>query len=221
MKELSDFLKEFVTPKLKPLGFRRKGQVYRLDGDSGDVAFIHFTPVRIDPHAVVFHARCSFVPEPHWQFLNRQHMVAGVPEAKESGALASYSLMPPDSAAHAPASSGVFRTRWAFGDRNRAEVGEVLVEALVAEVPRIRQLLVRENLLAAIESPETPSIRRRGALQSELLLMVDEYDRERVQELLSRMGEDDPFIELFNRWAYMRRGLQSGLRRSRRASGSW
>jgi hypothetical protein len=134
-------------------------------------------------------------------------MVAGVPEVKESGALASYSLVPPDSAAHDPASWGVFRTRWAFGDRNRAGVGKVLGEALVAEVPRIRQLLVRENLLAAIQSPETPSLRRRGVLQSELLLMVDDYARERVQDLLSRMGRDDPFIEHFTRWADMRRGL--------------
>lgn len=209
VKELSDFLKEFVTPKLKPLGFRKKGQVYRLDVESGDVAFIHFTPMRVDPQAVVFHAQCSFVPEPHWQFLNRQYMVAGVPEVKESGALASYSLMPPDSAAHDPASSGVFRTRWAFVDRNRAEVGKVLGEALMAEVPRIRQMLVRENLLAAIQSSETPSIRRRGALQSELLLMVDDYPPERVQDLLSRMGENDPFIELFTQWVDMRRNLQS------------
>ncbi|MBC9730906.1 DUF4304 domain-containing protein [Streptomyces sp. TRM68367] len=207
MKELSDFLKEFVTPKLKPLGFRKKGQLYRLDGDSGDVAFISFAPMRIDPCAVVFHVSCLFVPEPYWQFLNRQYMVAGVPEVNQSGALASYSLMPPDSAAHDPASWGVDRTRWAFGDRNRAEVGKVLGEALVAEVPRIRQLLVRENLLAAIQSPETPSIRRRGALQSELLLMVDDYPREKLQDLLSRIDEDHPFIELFTRWADMRRGL--------------
>ncbi|KUO21682.1 hypothetical protein AQJ91_07855 [Streptomyces dysideae] len=86
-------------------------------------------------------------------------------------------------------------------------MGKVLGEALVAEVPRIRQLLVRENLLAAIQSPETPSIRRRGALKSELLLMVDDYPREKLQDLLSRIDEDDPFIELFTRWADMRRGL--------------
>lgn len=203
--ELSDFLKEFATPKLKPLDFRKKGRLYRLDGDSGDVAFISFAPMLIDPYAVVFHVSCLFVPEPHWQFLNRQYMVTGVPEANESGALASYSLMPPDSVAHDPASSGVFRTRWAFDDRNRAEVGEVLGEALVAEVPRIRHLLVRENLLAAIQSSETPSIRRRGALKSELLLMIDDYSRERIEDLLSKMGENDPFIELFTRWADMRR----------------
>jgi hypothetical protein len=206
VKELSDFLKEFATPKLKPLGFRKKGRVYRLDDDSGDAAFISFAPTRIDPYAVVFHVSCLFVPEPYWQFLNRQYMVAGVPEAMESGALASYSLMPPDSAAHDPASLGIFRTRWAFGDRNRAEVSGVLGEALVAEVPRIRQLLVRENLLTAIQSPEMPSIRRRGALQSELLLMVDDYPRERVEDLLSRIDEGHPFIELFTRWADMRCG---------------
>lgn len=209
MKELSDFLKEFVAPELKSFGFKKKGQVYRLDGDSGDAAFISFAPTCIDPGAVVFHVQCSIVPEPYWQFLNRQYMAAGVPEPNPSGALASYSLMPVDSAAHDPASSGLARTRWAFSDRNRAEVGKALGEVLTADVPRIRHLLVRENLLAAIQSPETPTIRRRGALQSELLLMVDDYPPERVQDLLSRMDADDPFIELFEGWADMRRGLLS------------
>ncbi|MFJ9586459.1 hypothetical protein [Streptomyces acidicola] len=207
VKELSDFLKEFVTPKLKHLGFKKKGQAYRLDTESRDSAFISFTPVRIDPHAVVFYVQCLFVPEPHWQFSNRQYMVAGVPEVNQSGALASYSLMPPESAAHDSGSSDLARTRWAFGDWQRAEVGAVLGEALVAEVPKIRHLLVRENLLAAIQSPELPTIRRRGALQSELLLMIDDYPQEKVEELLSRIDEGDPFIDLFTRWADMRRTL--------------
>jgi len=205
MKILSDFLTEYATPQLKPLGFRKKGLEYRIAADSGDMAFLGFSPMRIDPEAVVFHVQCSLVPEPYWQWLNRQHMVAGIPDAHASGALAAFSVVPPAPAAYAADATGLARTRWAIRAGTRTEVGRVLGEVLVSDVvPRIRHLLVRENLLTAIKSSESPSIRRWAPVPSELVLMVDEYPRDMLEQLLSNVDEGDSFPRQFLQWVEMR-----------------
>lgn len=93
-------------------------------------------------------------------------------------------MLPPDAFAHAPASSGLARARWAFSDRNRSDVGTGLAGRLkTEELPRIERLLMRPGLLAEITSSRSPSVRRWGAVQSELVLMADHYTT-RQQEML-------------------------------------
>ncbi|WP_406727959.1 hypothetical protein WJ438_29740 [Streptomyces sp. GD-15H] len=95
---------------------------------------------------------------------------------------------------------------WAFGYQNRARVGVSLAEVLTTEaVPKLQRLLDREKLLLAIKSPERPSIRRWGAVQSELVLMADVNPRERVEQLLSLLDRGDTFAENFDRWIALRR----------------
>ncbi|WP_142216949.1 hypothetical protein [Streptomyces sp. SLBN-118] len=206
MKLLNDFLKEYATPVAKSAGFKKKGTAFRIDASSGDVAFLEFSPFRIDSTFVVFHAQCFIVPEPYWQWMNRQYLAAGVPEPNSSGAIAAFSVVPPPQAAHTPEAGGLARTRWAFDENTRQASGKILSDVLRSDVvPRIRHLLVRENLLDAIRSTESPSIRRWGALESEIVLMVDEYSRHEMESLLSELDDSSPLKKQFTEWADMRR----------------
>ncbi|PWI04804.1 hypothetical protein DIZ27_43095 [Streptomyces sp. NWU339] len=82
----------------------------------------------------------------------------------------------------------------------------ILAEVLTTEaVPKLQRLLDREKLLMAIKSSERPSIRRWGAVQSELVLMADVNPRERVEQLLSSLDRGDAFAENFDRWIALRR----------------
>ncbi|MFE7708378.1 hypothetical protein ACFU6I_21870 [Streptomyces sp. NPDC057486] len=186
-------------------GAKKKGKEYRLHSESGDAAFLTFSPTLIDPDALVFFVQCLFVPEPYWEWLNRSHVDAGIPPADTSGALAAYSVMPPDSCAHAPAATGLARARWAFGGRNRAAVGAALAGQLEAkELPRIGRLLERPGLLEEITSSQSPSVRRWGAVQSELVLMVDDYTAQQKEILLGATELDDAFRQGYREWEGVR-----------------
>lgn len=202
VKILNDFLREYVTPVMSAAGFRKKGAEYRFKNESGDSVFLTFSTTRIDPEACVFFATCSFVPEPYWEWLNRQHVEAGLPPADSSGVLAAYSVLPPDSCAHAPTAPGLARARWAFGGQNRSIVGAGLAGQLEAEeLPRIGRLLVRPGLLAEITSSRSPSVRRWGVVQSELVLMVDDYTAQQKEALLAVPELDDTFRRDYREWA--------------------
>jgi hypothetical protein len=206
MKVLNDFLREYISPVMSVAGFKKKGTEYRFANESGDHAFISFSTMRIDPTACVFYAACSFVPEPYWAWLNRQHKESGLPPTDSSGVLAAYSVRPPDSSAHAPTAPGLARARWAFGDRNRPIVGAEFAGQLEAEeLPRIRRLLERRGLLAEITLSRSPSVRRWGAVKSELVLMVDSYTAQQKEALLAAPEVDDTFRREYRVWEERRR----------------
>lgn len=201
LRELSDLLREFVTPELAKLGFRKRGFAYELSDPSGDAAYLDFSVMRIDPHAVVFHVQGMLVPQPYWHWLNKQHMYRDMPPPNPSGALATFSVVPPREAAHTPDEFGLSRTRWAHDGETRDRVGRVLGDVLLSEsVPKLRRLLARENLLAAIRSTERPTIRRWGAVKSELVLMADHHAEADRRSLLSRFESDDRFVTDFREW---------------------
>lgn len=202
MKELNELLRDYVTPEMRALGLKKKGREYALMSDSGDAAFVSFPVMRIDPRAVVFHVYCSLVPLPYWQWLKKQHLLSEMPEPKSSGALASFSVVPPECAAYEPTSFGFSRTRWAFDDVNRDQVGRVLAQTLVNQVvPKIRSMLNRENLLTSIKSSDESVLGLWDTIKSELVLMVDEYSQKEHKELLARLDPDDPFALSFVEWA--------------------
>ncbi|MFI6875717.1 hypothetical protein ACIBL6_20000 [Streptomyces sp. NPDC050400] len=121
--------------------------------------------------------------------------------------LAAYSVLPPDSCAHAPTGGGLARARWAFGDRNRSGVGAAFAGQLEAEeLPRIGRLLTRPGLLAEITSSRSPSVRRWSAVQSELVLMVDDYPPQQRESLLAAPELDDAFRRDYREWAGRRTG---------------
>ncbi|MDR3081108.1 MAG: hypothetical protein LBV60_09305 [Streptomyces sp.] len=206
MKILNDFLQEYITPVMKTAGFKKKATEYRFTNGSGDSVFLAFSTTRIDPGACVFFATCSFVPEPYWGWLNRRHLEARLPPVDSSGALAAYSVLPPESCAHAPTAPGLARARWAFGvSGNRPVVGgEFAAQLEDEELPRIGRLLERPGLLTEITSSRQPSVRRWGAVQSELVLMVDEYTVEQREMLIATSELDEPFRREYGEWAEKR-----------------
>ncbi|MCZ4103329.1 hypothetical protein [Streptomyces sp. H39-C1] len=207
MKQLGDFLKEYVTPAVKPAGFKKMGKYYQLSTPSGDAAFLEFNPVRVDPDYIVFYAHCSIVPEPYWQWLNRHCVVTGVPSPNPSGALAGFSLIPPKTAAYTPSALGVLSTRWAFNETTRVKTGGSIDLVLRTDViPRVQRLLIRDKLLEAIISTDKPSIRLWGALQSELVLMVDKYSLPEFEESLSRIDLNPSIKAQLVAWAEIRQG---------------
>lgn len=205
MTILSDFLREYATPVMSAAGFKKKGAEYRFTNEAGDSAFLTFSATRIDPEACVLFATCSFVPEPYWAWLNRRQAEANFPPTDASGVLAAYSVLPPDAFAHAPASSGLARARWAFSDRNRSDVGTGLAGQLkTEELPRIERLLMRPGLLAEITSSRSPSVRRWGEVQSELVLMADHYTTPQQEMLLAAPDLDDTFRRDYREWVAKR-----------------
>ncbi|MEV8123264.1 hypothetical protein AB0P07_03910 [Streptomyces sp. NPDC085944] len=127
------------------------------------------------------------------------------PPTDVSGVLAAYSVLPPGAFAHAPASPGLARARWAFGDRNRSDVGAGLAGQLkTEELPRIGRLLMRPVLLAEITSYRSPSVRRWGAVQSELVLMADHYTTPQQETLLAAPDLDDTFRRDYREWVAKR-----------------
>jgi hypothetical protein len=206
VKILNGFLRDYVSPVMSAAGFKKQGAEYRFANESGDSAFLTFSTMRIDAAACVFLATCSFVPEPYWAWLHRQHEEAGLPPTESSGVLAAYSVLPPDSSAHAPTAPGLARARWAFGDRNRPPVGAEFAGQLeVDELPKIRRLLERHELLAEITSSRSPSVRRWGAVKSELVLMVDSYTAPQKEALLAAPDVDDTFRREYRVWEERRR----------------
>ncbi|NDZ74660.1 hypothetical protein G3I36_27195 [Streptomyces sp. SID10362] len=205
MTILNDFLREYVAPVLSAAGFKKKGAEYRFTNEAGDSAFLTFSTTRLDPETCVFFATCSFVPEPYWAWLNRRQAEAKFPPTDASGVLAAYSVLPPDAFAHAPAPSGLARARWAFSDRNRSSVGTGLAGQLkTEELPRIERLLMRPGLLAEITSSRSPSVRRWGAVQSELVLMADHYTTQQQEMLLAAPDLDDTFRRDYREWVAKR-----------------
>ncbi|QNA77625.1 hypothetical protein C8250_042930 [Streptomyces sp. So13.3] len=205
VKQLDDILKEYVTPAVKPAGFKKKGSTYQLTASSGDSAFLQFHPRRIDPDNVVFEAQWSMVPEPYWQWLNREYLVADIPAPHPSGVLAGSRILPPDAVVYRPETMKVLPVYWAFNDASRTAIGEVMDLTLRTEiVPNIQRLLVRDNLLQAIRT--NPSIRRWGATKAELVLTVDDLSIDEFEELLSRI-DLNPFIKgQLMAWAEIRQG---------------
>lgn len=205
VRQLGDFLKEYVTPAVKPAGFKKKGSTYQLTASSGDSAFLQFHPRRIDPDNAVFEAQWSMVPEPYWQWLNRQYMVADIPAPHPSGVLAGSRILPPDAVVYRPEAMKVLPVYWAFNDASRTVIGEIMDLTLRTEiVPNIQHLLVRENLIQAIRT--TPSIQRWGVLESELVLTVDDHSIREFEESLSSVDLNPSIKGQLVAWAEMRQG---------------
>lgn len=68
----------------------------------------------------------------------------------------------------------------------------------------MKRLLERPELLAEITSSRSPSIRRWGAIQSELVLMVDDYTAQQKEVLLSAPELDDTFRRDYREWTERR-----------------
>ena len=64
------------------------------------------------------------------------------------------------------------------------------------ELPRIERLLMRPGLLAEITSSRSPSVRRWGAVQSELVLKADHYTTPQQEMLLAAPDLDDTFLDV-------------------------
>ncbi|MEU5597929.1 hypothetical protein [Streptomyces sp. NPDC020298] len=189
---------------MKAAGFTKKGRVFRLAAPNGDHALLEFDTHAVDPEKFVFDVTFFMVPLPHWEFVQRQHVDPGVPDA--SGALAICLVVLPSEVAHQPDEEMPFRSRWAFTEPETRDVcGQHLACVLTDEsIPRVVRLLNRRALLEETRTnPNNNLLRLRGALMTEIILRIDDDPVADLTALLDSV-EVNELERLILNWARQR-----------------
>lgn len=190
----------YVTPVMKPAGFRKKGRSYRLTGDNGDLIIVEFD-VRSEPG--VFAVDFVMVPLSRWDWLNRNDLGLSAPGA--GAGVVRCDIVPPQHVAHRFRAGPPFSYRWVVDQADEGtRCGTALADALKDRLPLMRQLLDRETVLREASDPDS-DIRR--LISKELLtlfLRIDAVDATGLEDLLARLEPDQPNRESIVDWARTR-----------------
>lgn len=153
MITLSQFLDRYVTPVLKPLGFKKTGATYRLIADNDDQALINFQ--QSSGTNVAFFVNVAVAPKTQSEFLDYRMKRVQRANPTTAGAALEDRVSPPAAVEYDNGSPFPDR-RWHFTDDSQAEeCGKLLAEVLVKDVvPTIAPLLDRKAFLAYTELPD-------------------------------------------------------------------
>ncbi|MEU1697903.1 hypothetical protein [Streptomyces pseudogriseolus] len=208
MDRLDGFIKKHVASPMRASGFSKKGRVFRFANLRNDHLFMELERHSVDPEKCVFDVHFWIVPLSHWEFVNRQYVKSPAPDI--SGALVTFSVIPPTRFAYEPEDDGPFRSRWAFADPQEDSCGEELARRLeYTFIPQMMRLLDREALLREIlPNPNGELVRLRNAVTSEIMLRIDDAPIESVQALVDKAEMGGEFLPLIQ-WARQRLARRS------------
>jgi hypothetical protein len=194
-------LREVVGPYLRSEGFKGSGATWTLTAPHGDRAVVNVQSSQFSSKSEV---RCivniAVVPEPWWAWQSVQHGRALPKSVKESHGLWRERLQP--STGGDPRGSEGW---WSVRDEAtaRAAAADMVSQLRADAVPRLRRLLDREAIQAAVRAGDLGFITARSSPvffdRALAVLLADQGPSEELDALLARLAEErDEDLRAFN-----------------------
>ena len=201
MKPLDLFIRTYVHPNMKAVGFTKKGRLFRRYSPDGDALFLEFTTHQVDARATVFDVTFYIASLRYWEWLVHNEPEPG--SLDRSAAVLMCPIMPPAELSYRPTGWGDFPERpkgwsdfperWVFGDdQSYLGCGNALSGLLTMDaIRKVERLLDRKALLQEFLAPTPPNSRVAARDTGGILLSLGVVPREEMQNKLDALRGND------------------------------